>query len=74
MQYEDKLRYAVMNGLMVHFGVSPIDIVCMSIRYQQVLHGVERIMAILTDEQKGALFLEFDAINLHQEKISEIQD
>lgn len=74
MTYDEKLRYAVLNGLLIHFGVSPIDIVCMSMNYQQALMGVERVMEILTEEQKGALFLEFDGINLHQDKINDIHD
>lgn len=72
MIYEDSIRYAILNGLMFYFRAGAIDVVTMSIKYQQALGGTERILDILTDEQKGQLYLEFSGISIHAETVSEI--
>lgn len=74
MEYENQVKLAVMNGLFAHFGVMPVDIVCESLKYQQAMQGTHKILAILSDEQKGALFMEYQNATLRREQTMEIAE
>lgn len=74
MDFDDHIRIAIQNGLFTFFGVQPIDIVCGSIKYQQAMHGCNRITAILDDEMKAALFMETQSLVLNGEEVKKIQE
>lgn len=74
MKYEDQIRIAIQNGLFAYFGVGAIDVITLSVRYQQALHGVNRIYEILEEEHKGVLFMEMQDVILRHDAIREIAE